>query len=59
MKILEQEILFNFMSQEAFNTIQHAKAAFIGNPPSTMGSVFLMLAVLALIVYGINRSRRK
>lgn len=58
MRILEQEVLFNFLDTEAFNTIQHAKAAFIDGP-STMGNVFLMLAVIALIVYGINRSRRK
>lgn len=58
MRILEQEILFNFLDTEAFNTIQHAKAAFIDRP-STMGNVFLMLGVLALIVYGINRGYRK
>jgi hypothetical protein len=57
MKVLKQEILFNFMDTEAFNTIQHAKAAFIDRP-SPVGSVVLMLGVLALIVYGINRSRR-
>jgi|1186.fasta_scaffold47387_4 hypothetical protein len=57
MRILEQEILYNFMDTEAFTTIQHAKAAFI-DTPSTMGNVVLMLGVLALIVYGINRSRR-
>jgi hypothetical protein len=57
MKILEQEFLYNFLTQEAFTPIQHAKAAFIDRP-STMGNVVLMLGVLALIVYGINRSRR-
>jgi hypothetical protein len=58
MKILEQEILFNFMTQEAFTTMHNAKAAFIDRP-STMTNVVVMLGVLALIIYGVNRSRRK
>jgi hypothetical protein len=58
MKILEQEVLFNFMTQEAFTTIQNAKAAYI-NPPNSVANFVLILGVLALIVYGLNRSRRK
>lgn len=58
MRILEQEVLYNFMTQEAFNTIQHAKAAFI-EPTNTWANFVLMLGVVALIVYGVNRGRRK
>jgi hypothetical protein len=58
MKILEQEFLYNFLTQEAFTTMQNAKAAFIDRP-NAMGNIVLMLGVIALIIYGINRSRRK
>jgi hypothetical protein len=58
MRILEQEILYNFMDTEAFTTIQNAKAAYI-DPPNSVANFVLMLGVLALIVYGLNRSRRK
>lgn len=54
---LDQEIIYNFMSQEAFNTIQNAKAAFIDRPPNIWSSLFMLLLVLALVVYGINKTR--
>lgn len=54
---LDQEIIYNFMSQEAFKTMQNAKAAFIGDPPNIWGSLFMLLLVLALAFYGINKTR--
>lgn len=56
---LDQEIIYNFMSQEAFNIIQNAKAAFIDRPPNIWSSLFMLLMVLALLAYGIDRTRRK
>lgn len=56
---LDREIIFNFMDQEAFKTMQDAKAAFINNPPSVWGSLCLFLIVLAMVAYGLDRTRRK
>jgi len=57
MRILEQEVLFNF-AQEAFHNMENAKAAFIKNPPNIWTSTILMFGILALIIYGYNRSKR-
>ena len=50
-------MIFNF-TQEAFHNIENAKMAFFYRP-SIVGSLVLTLIVLALVVYGINRSRDK
>lgn len=56
---LDQEIIFNFMDEQAFKTIQGAKAAFINDPPNVWGSLCLFLIVLGMVAYGIDRTRRK
>lgn len=56
---LDKEVIFNFMDQQAFKTIQGAKAAFINDPPNIWSSLFMLLLVLALLAYGIDRTRRK
>ena len=47
------------MDEQAFKTIQGAKAAFINDPPNVWGSLCLFLIVLGMVAYGIDRTRRK
>jgi len=54
---LDQEVIFNFLDEQAFKTIQGAKAAFINDPPNIWSSLFMLLLVVALVTYGINKTR--